>query len=127
MSIFKFVKNLLETIYETTTTHITVEEAAALLDDFSDDCFGIPEDTAPEDVARIWNELVDERNEEKICDLVKNLFENSYETPTHITVEEAAADLENISRQGWDIPDDIPPEQFSSLWNELVDVQNADE
>lgn len=45
---------------------------------------------------------------------------------THMTLEDAAADLANFRRQdGWDVPEDLTPEEYMSMWNSLVDAQNA--
>lgn len=44
------------------------------------------------------------------------------------SVEDAAADLENFRADGWDLPDDITPEDFAAAVNEVVaDSQEDDE
>lgn len=42
---------------------------------------------------------------------------------TAMTIETAAADLGNYARDGWDIPDDLTPELYAEIWNELLDEQ----
>lgn len=37
-----------------------------------------------------------------------------------MTIEAAEADLENFERSGWDIPEDLTPEEYADLWNEML-------
>lgn len=48
------------------------------------------------------------------CDDPDGIEKNGY------TVEDAAADLENFRADGWDLPDDITPEEFAAAMNEVV-------
>lgn len=42
-------------------------------------------------------------------------------TPEIMTVEDAAYDIENFKAEGWeDIPEELTPEVYASLWNEMV-------
>ena len=60
-----------------------------------------------------------------IYELAKQAWE-SYIDPDGIakngyTVQDAAADLENFRAAGWDLPDDITPEEFAAAMNEVVE------
>lgn len=43
------------------------------------------------------------------------------------TVQDAAADLENFRVAGWDLPDDITPEEFADAMNEVVEESREEE
>ncbi len=58
-------------------------------------------------------------------EFVRNLFDNSDDITTHISVEDAVADLEMFRREwGTEVPEDLTPEEFAEIWNQLVDEYN---
>ena len=69
-----------------------------------------------------------------IYELAKQVWENCIDpdgiAKNGYTVQDAAADLDNFRADGWDIPDDITPEEFAAAMNEVVEesregVENA--
>lgn len=58
-------------------------------------------------------------------ELAKQVWENCIDpdgiSKNGYTVQDAAADLDNFRADGWDIPDDITPEEFAAAMNEVVE------
>lgn len=55
-----------------------------------------------------------------IYEFAKNLFENAVDTIETYTVEDATADIENATADGWDIPEDMTAEELCNAMNEIV-------
>ena len=57
-----------------------------------------------------------------ITEFVRNLWENdSYgNDSTLMDLETAKYDLKMFADEGWDLPEDITPENFMETWNEIV-------
>ena len=47
---------------------------------------------------------------------VADLFDNAIDAAP-MTVEIAAADLDNFRNEGWDVPEDLTPEEYADIWN----------
>ena len=65
-------------------------------------------------------------------ELAKQVWENCIDpdgiAKNGYTAEDAAADLENFRAAGWEMPDDITPEEFAAAANEVVEEsQEGDE
>ena len=61
-----------------------------------------------------------------IYEFAKRAWENCID-PGY-TEEDAAVDLENFRAAGWEMPDDITPEEFAAAVNEVVEEsQEGDE
>lgn len=43
---------------------------------------------------------------------------NGYSEP--MTIENAQIDLDNFRRDGWNVPEDLTPEEYMEIWNELL-------
>lgn len=60
-----------------------------------------------------------------IYELAKQVWESCIDpdgiAKNGYTVQDAAADLENFRAAGWDLPDDITPEEFAAAMNEVVE------
>lgn len=60
---------------------------------------------------------------------IENLFENAYDIGK-MTIEEAQLDIDEARRNAeidadsdWEILDDLTPETYMGIWNELVEEQ----
>lgn len=56
-------------------------------------------------------------------ELAKQVWENCIDPDAlanAYTAQDAAADLDNFRADGWDIPDDITPEEFAEAMNEVI-------
>lgn len=60
-------------------------------------------------------------------DFVMNIWEHEMDYDgSYISLETARADLEAFRAQdGWDVPEDLTPEEYMDIYNELVRIQNA--
>ena len=58
---------------------------------------------------------------------VMNLWENSSDFTARMDIETARQDLDTFRAEGWDMPDDITPEDYMEVWNELVDEYCKDD
>ena len=45
--------------------------------------------------------------------------------PEHITVEDAAYDIENWKAEEVEFPEDLTPEIYAKIWNSFVDQQTG--
>lgn len=59
-------------------------------------------------------------------EFVRSLFENSNDYTTRMDIETARQDLDNFRADGWDLPEDITPEDYMEAWNDLID-ENMEE
>lgn len=60
-----------------------------------------------------------------VREFTEDMFFNCPMTPEHMSLEWAKADIEELSRQeDWDMPEDITPEEYMTIWNELLEEQN---
>lgn len=44
-----------------------------------------------------------------------------------MTLETARTDIANYTADGWDLPDDLTPELYMELWNELLTENSSDD
>lgn len=62
-------------------------------------------------------------------EFVTDLFNACRETPEKMDIEAARYDVNNFMREAedspecWEVPEDITPEEYMHLWNELVEEQ----
>lgn len=52
---------------------------------------------------------------------VADLFDNADATP--ITSEVASSELNMFRREGWDVPEDLTPEEFAEIWNRFCEEE----
>ena len=54
-----------------------------------------------------------------VYDFVVDLFNSCREGAEPMTIDDAAADIENFKREGWQLPEGITPEEYAETWNKL--------
>ena len=61
-----------------------------------------------------------------IREFVEDLFDHCPYTPEYMSIEDAQVDLDNFaSYEDWVMPEGITAEEYSRIWNELLEEQNS--
>lgn len=79
------------------------------------------------DIARANSGKKEEEKDMSIYDFVQDLFNSCPVTPEKMDLDTARIDLANFASEGWEMPQDITPEEYMTVWNELVSRQENDE
>ena len=60
-------------------------------------------------------------------EFVRDIWEHQMDYDgSYMSLETAKADLANFrAEDGWDVPEDLTPEEYMDIYNELVEAQNA--
>ena len=60
-------------------------------------------------------------------EFVRDIWEHQMDYDgSYMSLETARTDLANFrAEDGWDVPEDLTPEEYMDIYNELVDTQNA--
>ena len=60
-------------------------------------------------------------------EFVRDIWEHQMDYDgSYMSLETAGTDLANFrAEDGWDVPEDLTPEEYMDIYNELVEAQNA--
>ena len=55
-----------------------------------------------------------------VREFVAYLYDNAEDTNVLHDIRTATEDLEHLRREGFDVPEDITPEEYADVWNDMV-------